>query len=371
MTDMFFYGTLRHVPLLECVLGRDASDLDVTAAELPGYVARNGEAGLYPVLVAQGSGMAQGVLVRGLDGDALARLNFYEGGFDYAVGAAALSNGALAQVYLPSDAVEAEDGAWLFDAWCAKWAEMTVIAAREAMSHFGRLSPQEMARQLPRMRARAWSQILARSGDHGDGVLHGAVDIRHHARVYANFFALDELQLRHETFDGGISEELDRAVFVNADATIVLPYDPVRDRVLLVEQVRMGPIVRRDPHVWQLEPVAGLVDPGEQPAETAHREAQEEAGLQFRSLEDVGHCYASPAASTDFFHLYVGLCDLPDGTAGVAGKEDEGENIRSHVLSFEALMEMAEARRTVNAPLTLLTYWLAHHRARLRAGDVG
>ena len=72
---------------------------------------------------------------------------------------------------------------------------------------------------------------------------------------------------------------------------------------------------------------------------------------------------------TDFFYLFVGLCDLPDDITGVGGASEEGENIRSHVMSFDALLKMAEARETANAPLTLLVYWLAHHRDHLWASS--
>ena len=37
MTDLFFYGSLRHVPLLESVLGRPADELDILSAHLPDH----------------------------------------------------------------------------------------------------------------------------------------------------------------------------------------------------------------------------------------------------------------------------------------------------------------------------------------------
>jgi nudix-type nucleoside diphosphatase (YffH/AdpP family) len=163
-----------------------------------------------------------------------------------------------------------------------------------------------------------------------------------------------------------MTDVLERAVFVATDAALVLPYDPVRDRVMLVEQLRMGPVARGDRAQWQLEPIAGRVDPGESPEDAAHREAQEEAGLTLRKLEKIAEVYASPGDSTEFFYIYLGLADLPDGSTGVNGLEVENEDIRSHLIGFDALMTMVDQLEAANAPLVIAAYWLARHRERLR-----
>ena len=367
MKNMFFYGTLRHRALLELVMGRPANQLDIQDDQLPGHAVLSARAGPFPVLIADGAAQATGVLVRGLTDDDIARLNFYEAGFDYDLHTLTLRSGEVADVYVPTPGAWDTDGRWDLAEWQRDWSDLSVAAAEEVMDSFGKLPPDVIAARYPRIRARAWSRVLAQKSRHGAGVLQGRVEVISRTRAHTNFFGLDEITLRHDTFDGGTSDVLDRAVFISSDAAIVLPYDPVRDRVLLVEQIRLGPIGRHDPVMWQMEPIAGLVDPGETPEAAAHREAQEEAALTFHQMEAVGECYASPGATTDFFHLYVGLCDLPDTKQHIGGAEGEGENIRSHVMGFDALLKLAEARQTANAPLTLLTYWLAFHRDRLRA----
>ena len=67
---------------------------------------------------------------------------------------------------------------------------------------------------------------------------------------------------------------------MSSDAVIVLPYDPVNDRILLVKQFRTGPYVKGDANPWVLEPIAGLIDVGETPVEAGLREAKEEAHLE-------------------------------------------------------------------------------------------
>ena len=131
------------------------------------------------------------------------------------------------------------------------------------------------------------------------------------------------------------------------------------DRVLLVEQVRTGPIARGDASLWQLEPVAGLIDPGETPETTAYREAEEEAGLTLTSLVPIAETYSSPGGSADFLYLFIGLCALPDVTSRLGGLATEGEDIRSHIFAFETVLDMAERMVLANLPLTMAIYWLA------------
>lgn len=368
MTHMFFFGTLRHAPLLSIVLGRPVDSLDLRVDQLDGYTVNAVAEGPFPMLRSDPDGTATGIIVAGLNATDRARLDYYEAGFHYELVRCTTAAGFETVVYMADAARWSPAGAWDFDQWVRQWGAMTEYAATEIMAGFDHVAPSEIARRFPRIRARAWSKVLAQRGRHGAGTLDGRVDILKRTQAYADFFALEDIALRHEQFDGTMSEPLNRAVFVSNDAAILLPYDPVRDRVLLVEQIRLGPIGRADPVVWQLEPVAGLIDPGEAPAAAARREAWEEAHLTLERLEPVGECYASPGAATDFFHMFVGLCDLPDGAARIGGAEDEGENIRSHLIDFQDLLAMAEDRRTANAPLTLLVYWLAHHRARLRMG---
>jgi nudix-type nucleoside diphosphatase (YffH/AdpP family) len=152
------------------------------------------------------------------------------------------------------------------------------------------------------------------------------------------------------------------------DAVTVLPWDPVRDRVLVVEQFRAGCWMRGDANPWSIEPVAGRIDGGETPEEAARRETREEAGLALHELLPVGTYYPSPAAVTEYLYSYVALADLPDGAAGVGGAEEEAEDIRGHVIAFETLMELIDSGEVANGPLILTALWLSRHRERLRRG---
>ena len=365
-TALFFYGTLRHAPLLEIVLGRPTGSIQMQDATLEGYAVRAVRDAPFPALIAENGAEARGLYVSGLTAQDIANLDYYEGGFDYDLVDVTLQGGHAAQVYVCAPERWETVGRWDFDAWCTDWAAMSCFAAQEVMGHMGRLSRDEVAAIFPQIRARAWSRVLGSQTPAGQGVFAGELDITAERRAYTGYFAVNEVDLRHSRFDGTLSPVLERSYFIAGDAALVLPYDPVRDRVLVVEQMRMGPLGRGDPEVWHLEPIAGRIDPGEQAEAAAMREAAEEAGLSIPQLETVARGYPSPGDSTGYYHIFVGVTDLPDSAAGIGGLEDEAENIRAQLVSFNDFMGMAEEQRIANTPLALLAYWLAHHRSRLR-----
>ena len=202
------------------------------------------------------------------------------------------------------------------------------------------------------------------------GPVTGPTTLRHHAVPqdvqiiaqsvpYRDFFALSETHLTHRRFDGTISAVIKRAAFLSGDAVTVLPYDPVRKRVLLVEQFRAGPLARGDAQPWCLEAIAGRIDAGENPEDAARREAKEEAGLTLGRLIQIAAYYTSTGAMNEYLYSFVAICVLPDGTAGIYGLASEAEDIRGHLVSLDHLMELVKSGEVNNAPLILTAQWLA------------
>ena len=366
MRNLFFYGTLRHEPLLEIVLDRPADKLDLQRAFLPGYAAFAVTEGPFPLIRPCREGAAEGLILRGLSDEDVARLDYYEGSFAYDLVEMVLADGETAEVYLAGPERWTPFGPWSLTEWERDWAALSCEAAREVMGYFGSRSRDQVAAMFPMIRKRAQSRLNAARSRHGARTKSGRTVIEDRNRAYAHFFALDDMKVRFERFDGSMSGVEDRAVFIAADAAILLPYDPLRDRVLLIEQMRMGPLARGDRTVWQLEPIAGHIDLGETPRAAAIREAQEEAGLTLKAIEPIAEVYASPGNSTEFYYIFLGIADLPDAAEGVGGLPEEGEDIRAHVLSFDDLMDLVEGFGAANAPLGLAAFWLARHRDRLR-----
>lgn len=181
---------------------------------------------------------------------------------------------------------------------------------------------------------------------------------------YGGIFRVERLRLRHRRFAGGWTPELHHEVFNRGRAVAVVPYDPVRDAVVLIEQFRTGALVAGWAP-WMTEIVAGIMHEGESAEDVARRELREETGLEAAALEPIARFMPSPGAVAEAVEMFVARVDAStaDALAGLAG---EGEDIRVFALPFaEALAEL-DAMRINNAVTLVGLHWLARHREGLR-----
>jgi ADP-ribose pyrophosphatase len=192
------------------------------------------------------------------------------------------------------------------------------------------------------------------------------VTIEKRETVFQGFFRMEKLWLTHSRFDGTEMPTFTRELFIRGDATCVLPYDPNRDEIVLLEQFRLGAL-GRDQSPWLLELVAGMNEEGESPEEVAQREGQEEAGLTFNPLDKICDYLVSPGGSTELIHLYCGRIST-EAAGGLFGMEDEHEDIRAHVFSADEAIAMIYDGRINNAAAIIALQWLQLNRPRLREG---
>ncbi len=181
---------------------------------------------------------------------------------------------------------------------------------------------------------------------------------------YDGYFRIDVYRLRHKRFGGGWTEVMSRELFERGRATVVLPYDPVRDAVVLIEQFRIGAYAA-GLAPWLIEPVAGIVEPGETPEEVARREALEEAGCEIAELEPIGTVLSSPGGCSEVLHLSCGRVDSA-GVGGIHGLEHEHEDIRAVVEPVDSVLERLAKGEYINASTVMTLQWLALNRARLQ-----
>lgn len=190
------------------------------------------------------------------------------------------------------------------------------------------------------------------------------VDVVEKTTSYEGHFRIERYRLRHKRFGGGWTEVMSRELFERGHAAVVLPYDPSRDAVVLIEQFRVGAYAAgRAP--WLIEPVAGIVEPGEAPEAVARREAVEEAGCEIFELEPIGTVLPSPGGCSEVLYLYCGRVDSA-GVGGIHGLAHEHEDIRAFVEPLDAALAQLAEGKYVNASTVMTLQWLALNRERLK-----
>lgn len=176
--------------------------------------------------------------------------------------------------------------------------------------------------------------------------------------VYQGHFQLKKMFFRHKLFSGEMSGEVVRELLIKGAASAVIAYDPDRDAVVLVEQVRIGAYDPNGEHSpWLVELIAGMVDSGESPEEVAIRESQEEAGLTVSNLQHALSVWDSPGGTVERLHLFLGLVDSSQ-VGGVYGLAEENEDILVHVVSREQAYQWVEQGKIDNVIAVVGLQWL-------------
>jgi ADP-ribose pyrophosphatase len=168
------------------------------------------------------------------------------------------------------------------------------------------------------------------------------VEIKENNLVYEGFFKVQQLQLRHQCFSGQWSPWLVREQVHHSDAAAVLLIDLENQKLVMVEQCRIG-MISSDANVspWVLEIVAGLIESGESPESTVTREALEEADCTIEQLHKIGEFYNSPGGFREKTTLYCGRVSSL-GKEGIRGVGTEHEDIRVHVLDMNEVLQAFE-----------------------------
>jgi GDP-mannose pyrophosphatase NudK len=173
--------------------------------------------------------------------------------------------------------------------------------------------------------------------------------------------------LRRYTFEyrrrDGSRQTLQREVYFNGPGAAVLLQDPRRGMVLLTRQFRLPARINGDPPRL-VEVCAGMVDPGDDPAETARKEAEQETGHRLRDLRKATAVYMSPGASAEKLHLFVAAYDPTDRAGEGGGLREEGEDIELLELPLEEAWRMVLDGRIADAKTVLLL----QHAMLARAG---
>jgi ADP-ribose pyrophosphatase len=194
----------------------------------------------------------------------------------------------------------------------------------------------------------------------------GAQDVRvlDDQTVWSGHYSMRRITLQHRRFAGGWSDPVVREVFERGDAVAVLPYDPVTDSLVMIEQFRPGAI-RGAASPWMLELIAGVVEVGERDEDVVHREAMEEAACELADLVPIATVFPSAGACTEQVRLFCGRVNKA-AIGGLHGLQEEGEDILVHSVARTDALQMLAENRIPNGHTLIALQWLHIHGEALR-----
>ncbi len=197
----------------------------------------------------------------------------------------------------------------------------------------------------------------------------GDVEIEDVRAVWEGRFTLQLVRFRNTRFDGTRQPTREWELWRRGRAAAVLPYDPVRDVVVLVEQFRVSAFAAGfDPVMVEIP--AGMCEGDEGAEATILRESQEEMHLSVSDLQPVGDFLLSPGGCDERCAIFAGRVAAPqagpDGVVGGGGLASEQEDLRVRLCPAEVAIARALAGQYPNSVTTIALLWLAANRDRLR-----
>ena len=181
--------------------------------------------------------------------------------------------------------------------------------------------------------------------------------------IHNGFFKMNEVTLKYQKYDGKWSNEIKRELFGGAQVSAVLPYDPDNKKIVLIQQFRPGTMSRNNDNYLD-EIVAGIIDQGETPEETAIRECFEETGCRAKNLRAIQGYFPAPGSSESFYHLFLGEVVAPSKEI-IKGLENENEDILVKSYSLEKVKEKMEKGEFLNGITLVALQWFFLNICRL------
>ena len=173
--------------------------------------------------------------------------------------------------------------------------------------------------------------------------------------LYDGFFKMNEISLKYKKYDGSWSNEIKRELFGGAQVSAVLPFDPIKKKIVLIQQFRPGTI-SKNTNNYLNEIVAGIIDPGESPEIAAKRECLEETGYKIKKLTPIQGYFPAPGSSESFYHLFLGEVDSKNEKK-IMGLDNENEDILVESFKVKQVKKMMQEGKFVNGLTLIAIQW--------------
>ncbi len=126
-------------------------------------------------------------------------------------------------------------------------------------------------------------------------------------------------------------------IIVHPGAVVIIPIDQ-KGNIILVEQWR------RAAEKIIIELPAGTLEKGEEIANCAQRELQEETGFFAQTLTSFGGIYSAPGFCTEYLHFFLAQDLIPSSLPS-----DDGEGIDLLYVPLEKALAMIDSGKIIDA----------------------
>jgi ADP-ribose pyrophosphatase len=198
----------------------------------------------------------------------------------------------------------------------------------------------------------------------GNKIMLYDVEVLEKTVCFQGFFRLDRYRLRYRLFSGNWSPPVVREILERGHAAAVIPYDPIRNEVILIEQFRIGALAVSD-GPWLMEIVAGIIEENESAVDVVKREGVEEANCDITDLIPLYDYLVSPGGTSERIALFCGKVDTTQA-GGIYGILEEGEDIKVHVVTLKEALSLLSEGKIISASAIIAIQWLALNLEQVR-----
>jgi ADP-ribose pyrophosphatase len=180
-----------------------------------------------------------------------------------------------------------------------------------------------------------------------------------------DFIKIHDLSIKADAHDG-TARDLRWLIVDCGNAVGVLGYDPRRDEVVLINEMRSG-ILAAGEYPYTANVVAGGLKTGEDPIAAARREwGEETSGTdELRDARIIHNAFTSSGRTSEKIAIVFGIVDTSKA-GGVSGLQEESEDIRTLVIPAQDFIRRVKRGEISDFKTIAAGYWLADHRAQLR-----
>jgi ADP-ribose pyrophosphatase len=157
--------------------------------------------------------------------------------------------------------------------------------------------------------------------------------------------------------------EQTRDILIAGKVVAVLPIDLARQEVVLIRQFRLAAHLATGKGEM-IEVVAGRVDAGETPTDSARRECREEIGVVPARLVELFSFLATPGVTDEQVTMFAAAIDVAL-VPRYSPHQTDDERIETLRVPFDQAIALIGSGRIHNGPALMALQWLALNCARL------